>query len=178
MSGMEWGGHASNNVLATTETCYAALFCCFTFAHLTRWAAAIFLRAAADMVRLGCTGATPFDDAVFAHRAFCARLIFLRAAADRVCLGFVYKLPPLSLPSTDRAASMCFSWLTKFVLSALSSDTIDTNPVIAIGSPSILIVLSCSGCEPQTDHYRAWRHPKSNAVQSLDKRIIRLAFFS
>jgi len=59
------------------------------FAHLARWAAAIFLRAAADMVRLGFTATAPLDDAVFAHRAFCAMLIFLRAAADRVCLGFV-----------------------------------------------------------------------------------------
>ena len=67
---------------------YAAIFFCLTFVHRARCAAAIFLRAAADIVRVGFT-ATPFVDALFAHRAFCARLIFLRAAAERVCLGFV-----------------------------------------------------------------------------------------
>ena len=137
--------HVGHNLLVTTETCGYAAFFCLIFAHLARWNAAIFLRAAADIVRFGFTAFTPFDDAVFAHRAFCARLIFLRAAADRVCLGFVYKLPPFSFPSTDRAASICLSWFTRFVLSALNSPTIDTNPVIAIGSPSIMIVLSCSG---------------------------------
>jgi hypothetical protein len=69
---------------------YAAFFSRFNFAHLARWNAAIFLRAAGDIVRLGFIATTsPFDDACFAHRAFCARLIFLRAAADSVCLGFV-----------------------------------------------------------------------------------------
>jgi hypothetical protein len=62
---------------------YAAFFCCaFTFAHLARWNAAIFLRAAADIVRLGFTATAPFVEALFAHRAFCARLIFRRAEAD------------------------------------------------------------------------------------------------
>jgi hypothetical protein len=48
--------------------------------------AAIFLRAAADIVRLGLGLAVPIwvFELLFAHRAFCARLIFLRAAADRV----------------------------------------------------------------------------------------------
>jgi len=56
---------------------YAAFFCeALTFAHLSRWAAAIFLRAEADIVRLffDAEGAVlfvclffPFS---FAHRAF------------------------------------------------------------------------------------------------------------
>jgi len=66
---------------------YAAFFSRLTFAHLARWNAAIFFRAAADMVRFGF--AAPLADALFAHRAFCAKLILLRAAADRVRLGSV-----------------------------------------------------------------------------------------
>ena len=42
-------------------------------AHLARWRAAIFLRAAADIVRLSFTASTCLDDALFAYRAFCAR---------------------------------------------------------------------------------------------------------
>jgi hypothetical protein len=56
----------------------------FTFAPLARWAAAIFLRAAADITRVAFAARFPVLEAHFAHRAFCARLIFLRAAADRV----------------------------------------------------------------------------------------------
>jgi hypothetical protein len=69
---------------------YAAFFCCaFTFAHLARCAAAIFLRADADMVRLRFVLLAWSFAALFAHRAFCARLIRLRAEADKVRLGFV-----------------------------------------------------------------------------------------
>jgi len=63
----------------------AAYFCCaFTFAHLARCAAAIFLWADADKVRLGFILPARSLAALFAHRAFCARLIRLRAYADRV----------------------------------------------------------------------------------------------
>jgi hypothetical protein len=72
--------HVGHNLLVTTETCGYAAFFCLIFAHLARWNAAIFLRAAADIVRFGFTAFTPFDDAGFAHRAFCAMLIFLRVA--------------------------------------------------------------------------------------------------
>jgi hypothetical protein len=61
------------------------LRCAFTLAYRARCAAAIFLRADADLVRLGF-GARPF---AFAHRAFCAKLIRRRADADIVRLGFV-----------------------------------------------------------------------------------------
>jgi len=88
------------NVLVTSETCslgslYAAFFCCLIFAHLARWNAAIFLRAAADMVRV--TGAEPVDFAAstigcdsflaLAHLAFCACAIFRREAADMIRVG-------------------------------------------------------------------------------------------
>ena len=56
-------------------------FAPFTLAHRALWAAAIFLRAAADTGRLGLAAAWWF---CLAHLAFCARLIFLRAAADSV----------------------------------------------------------------------------------------------
>jgi hypothetical protein len=75
---------------------YAAFFCpAFTFAHLARCAAAIFLRADADKVRF--TGAEPvvfvvsttgFDSfRAFAHRAFCAAAIFRLEAADMTLVG-------------------------------------------------------------------------------------------
>src|ERR1017187_903405 len=69
---------------------YAAFFpLARNFAHRARCAAAIFLRADADIVRLGFTLPTGFLAALFAHRAFCARLIRLRAEADRVRPGLV-----------------------------------------------------------------------------------------
>src|SRR5579872_2027187 len=80
------------------------------------------------MVRLGfavCPGTFALR---FAHRDFCARLIRLRADAERVPLGFVYELPPFNLPRTVKAASRCFSWFTRFVLSTLNSATIDASP--------------------------------------------------
>jgi hypothetical protein len=68
---------------------YAAFFfAALSFAHRALCAAAIFLRAAADMVRRGF-GFPTLLFPLFAHRFFCAKLIFLRADADRVRLGFV-----------------------------------------------------------------------------------------
>ncbi len=64
-------------------------FAAFTLAHLARCAAAIFLRADADMVRLGFILPAWSFAPLFAHRAFCARLIRLRAEADMVPLSFV-----------------------------------------------------------------------------------------
>ena len=59
---------------------YAAFFACpFTFGHLARCAAAIFLRADADMVRLGFCACF-----CFAQRARCAAAILLRPAAEIV----------------------------------------------------------------------------------------------
>ena len=67
-------------------------FACFLiFTHLARCAAAIFLRADADIVRLGFAVPALPSEALFAHRAFCARLIFLRPAAEivRFTLGLI-----------------------------------------------------------------------------------------
>ena len=82
---------------------YAAYFFfpALNFAHLARCAAAIFLRADADIVRFGF-GARPF---AFAQRARCARLIRLRADAEKECFGLVELLPPPNLPRMERAAS-------------------------------------------------------------------------
>jgi hypothetical protein len=69
------------------NSAYAAFFLALNFAHLALWAAAIFRRDDADIVRFGFVAADwPFS---LARRAFCARLIFLRAAADTVRLGSV-----------------------------------------------------------------------------------------
>jgi hypothetical protein len=82
----------------------------FAFAHLARCAAAIFLRDAADTVRLGVAVPGWPLDFLFAHRAFCARLIRLRAAADmadrvRWLLGFAV----LVVPATPVRALMAAS---------------------------------------------------------------------
>jgi hypothetical protein len=85
---------------------YADFFwAAFTFAHLARWAAAIFLRAAADIVfLLGMLTTFCFCPALlrtFAHRALWAAAILSLAAADkrlRVPALFPYE-PPLSAAS-------------------------------------------------------------------------------
>jgi hypothetical protein len=74
---------------------YAAFFCCaLTFAQRALCAAAIFLRADADMVRLAGAELDVFPaDAdcdcflTLAHRAFCANAIFRREAADIIRFG-------------------------------------------------------------------------------------------
>jgi hypothetical protein len=76
---------------------YAAFFPAFNFAHRARCAAAIFLRADADMVRFTEAETVVFaappagvDPAfTFAHLAFCARAIFLREAVDTMRVGRV-----------------------------------------------------------------------------------------
>jgi hypothetical protein len=70
-------------------------FPAFTLARRARCAAAIFLRAAADMVRLAGAeadvfAAAGFDPAfTFAHLAFCARAFFRREAADIIRFGWL-----------------------------------------------------------------------------------------
>lgn len=88
---------------------YAALFCCdLNFAHRAFWAAAILLRAAADMVRraFGCDTWLFAVLFTFCHRRFCARLMRLRPAADIVPLRAV-ELLPFTFPKADIAASSC-----------------------------------------------------------------------
>jgi hypothetical protein len=60
------------------------LCCTFSFIHLARCAAAIFLRADADMVRLGFLLPAWTFAALFAHRAFCARLIRFRPVCQEL----------------------------------------------------------------------------------------------
>src|ERR1700757_2109516 len=74
---------------------YAVLFPAFTFAHRALCAAAIFLRAAAESVRLPRTGAAFAVPRNFAHRALWAAAIRARAAGDnlRVPIPFAYVLP-------------------------------------------------------------------------------------
>jgi hypothetical protein len=69
----------------------SSLFPAFNFAHLARWNAAIFLRAAADIVRFTGDGFVVFTAVIecefsrgFCHLARCARAILRRDAADIV----------------------------------------------------------------------------------------------
>jgi len=74
---------------------YAAFFFpAFTFAHRSRCAAAIFLLADADIVRLAgaervtaFAGCDPFRP--LAHLALCASAIFRREAAEIIRFGWV-----------------------------------------------------------------------------------------
>jgi hypothetical protein len=91
---------ASGAICCRLLRCYATFFCAFTFAHLARCAAAIFLRADADMVRLVFILPVCFA-ALLAHRAFCARLIRLRAEAD---LQEIVDLDAAPDPSFDTGA--------------------------------------------------------------------------
>jgi hypothetical protein len=79
-----------------------------TFAHLARCAAAIFLRDAADIVRLAGVGLGA--DFTFAHRALCARAMRRRAAAETMRLPPVLAgLPPTVvrvLPPMDSRAAI------------------------------------------------------------------------
>jgi hypothetical protein len=74
------------------ENGYAAFLCAaLTFAHRARCAAAIFLRADADMVRFtgaeaAAAGFDPFP--ALAHLAFCALAIFRREAAEIIRVGW------------------------------------------------------------------------------------------
>ncbi len=83
---------------------YAAFFPAFNFAHLALCAAAILLRADADMVRLGF-GAWPFT---FAQRAFCASAIFRREAAETIRVGWVVLREPPA-PFKDSIAEIAWS---------------------------------------------------------------------
>lgn len=88
-------------------------------------------------MRLGRADARPLFACWRAHRAFCAKLIFLRADAERIRRGLSYDIPPFNFPNTDSAASTRLSWLTRFVRSALNSETINTNPFrFSMSSPS------------------------------------------
>jgi len=95
-----WGGvrhWTLNKAGLANDYSYAAFFfAALNFAHRARCAAAIFLRADADMVRF--TGAEPIVFAAptagcdpfpaLAHLALCARAIFRREAAEIIRFGW------------------------------------------------------------------------------------------
>jgi len=91
---------------------YAGFFAAFTFSHRARCAAAIFLRAAADIVRFfGIVTTLPFPlfAFTFAQRARWAAAILALPAADippRVAVFF-----PYAVPKAKSAAVIAFIWL-------------------------------------------------------------------
>ncbi len=90
---VEAGKPAANSPQQAPPRFYAAfLFAARSFAHLARCAAAIFLRADADIVRLAGAdlGVFPADCdclRMLAHRARCASAILRREAADTTLVG-------------------------------------------------------------------------------------------
>jgi hypothetical protein len=97
---------------------YAAFFPSFNFTHLARCAAAIFLRAEADMVRFTGADPTVFASAIgsdfsraLAHLARCARAILRREAADMIRVGrFAFRdIPEPFNDSTAEIARSNFS---------------------------------------------------------------------
>ena len=98
-------------------TDYAAFFCCaFNFANRARWNAAIFLRAAADIVcftgveaigfAIATTGCDPF--LALAHLALCARAILRREAADMIRVGW-FACPNVPEPFSDSITKIAWS---------------------------------------------------------------------
>ena len=97
------GTHSHTGCASLPRHAFLALI----FAHLARCAAAIFLRADADIVRL--TGVGLGADFTFAHRALCARAMRRRAAAETMRLPPVVVRPvvgvlPAVIATDSRAA--------------------------------------------------------------------------
>ena len=113
----------------------ADFFAAFTFAHRARCAAAILLRALADIIRfLGIvtTFAFPLLALTFAHRALCAADILALPAADilpRRAVPF-----PYAAPKAESAAAIAFISLLNRSRSFLNLCT--TPPKFVIESPS------------------------------------------
>jgi hypothetical protein len=89
------GRSRERNCRSRVETCYAVFFPALTRAHRALCAAAIFLRAAAESVRLSRIGTTFAVSRTFAQRALWAAAILARADADnfRVPVPLPYVLP-------------------------------------------------------------------------------------
>jgi hypothetical protein len=105
---------------------YAALF---IFAHRARCAAAIFLRAASDIVLFGF-GAWPF---AFAHRVFCARLILRRPAAE------IVRDAPLELTLPNAASAESIRWSCFCVCFRSFFNCWTTTDMCFIGTPGWMI---------------------------------------
>ena len=90
-------GKPAADLAAGSKLLIPYFFAARIFAHLFRCAAAIFLRAEADIVcftgvepAVLATPAAGFDPLrTFAHRAFCASAIFRREAAEIIRFGWV-----------------------------------------------------------------------------------------
>jgi hypothetical protein len=102
-------------------------FAALTFAHRARCAAAIFLRADADMVRLAGAelGVFPADTdcdcfRTLAHRAFCASAIFRREAAEIIRFGRLVS-PVVPVPLKDSIAEIAWFNFSKRNCVALRS---------------------------------------------------------
>lgn len=89
--------------------CYAAfLFAALTFAHLARCAAAIFLRADDDMVRLTRFDVIETTFRALAHLARCAFAILRRESADTIRVGRS-PLRDIPLPFKDSIIEIAWS---------------------------------------------------------------------
>lgn len=114
---------------------YAVFFPAFTRAHLALCAAAIFLRAAADSVRLPRIGTTFAVARTLAHRALWAAAILARPAADIFLLPVPF---PDAEPRAASAAPIRRSSLARRSRSCSNNWT--TPDKLDIGSPSRVIV--------------------------------------
>jgi hypothetical protein len=101
----------------------------------------------------------------FAQRAFCACAMRRRDAAETLCPGRAAEPPPFMLVRADSAVSTCRSWFTRFVLSILSSFTIDSSPFnLAISSPSRIIIAGWSRVELRQTESQTW--------EVISKRVV------
>ena len=121
-----------------------AFFCkALTLAHLSRWAAAIFFRAEADIVRLfGATAtlsARPVSPFTLDHLLRWAAAIRARPAADIMprrlfCL-------PYAVPNAESAAEIPRICFVNLLCSSFNSRT--TSPRFVIESPHLLAKFDC-----------------------------------
>ena len=135
----------SGRLLEVELPLQADFFAAFTFAHRARCAAAIFLRALADIVRfLGIvtTFAFPLLALAFAHRARCAATILALPAVDilpRRAVPF-----PYAAPKAESAAPTAFISLLNRSCSFLNLCTTPPSRFV-IESPSRGIVAGGRG---------------------------------
>jgi hypothetical protein len=121
--------HRSRGLYSRAVFYAAVFFAARTRAHRARCAAAILLRPAAEIVRVGfVTGFGPCPLAL-AHRFFCARLMRLRASADRMRPPFECEFPKAASAALYRWTS-CRALFSSFFKCPTAPDR------FPIGSPS------------------------------------------
>ena len=121
--------HRSSGLDSSAVFYAAVFFAARTRAHRARCAAAILLRPAAEIVRVGfVTGSGPCPLAL-AHRFFCARLMRLRASADRMRPPFECEFPKAASAALNRWTS-CRALFSSFFKCPTAPDR------FPIGSPS------------------------------------------